>query len=98
MRIAPVLPMTRKMMGLAVVVLLSTAAGCGGRPDISKEGLGRDCPAAGCAEGQQCVARASSEGDTHTCEIPCESDSDCPQSLRCNTSPLPDSIPDVCIE
>ena len=68
------------------------------RPNIATEGLGRACPAKGCASGQACVTSPSPTGPPKTCEIPCEKDSDCPKGHRCNLPPaLPDSLLNVCV-
>lgn len=85
-------PVRRWLPLLALTALL--AHGCGERPTISTDGLGRECPVEGCAEGQECV---TSNG-LSTCEIPCDVDVDCPDEHRCNLPPiLPGSLPNVCI-
>ena len=67
------------------------------RPDIATEGLGRACPEAGCATGQECVTSPSPTGPPKSCEIKCAADKDCPQGYRCNLPPaLPDSLLNVC--
>lgn len=79
----------------AVIALVVTGFACLDRPTTSTEGLGRECPPEGCAEGQQCIT----SGGLSTCEIPCESDGDCPEAHRCYLPPiLPGSLPNVCVE
>ncbi|MFN7132957.1 MAG: hypothetical protein ACK4N5_12820 [Myxococcales bacterium] len=81
---------------LAAALLL---VACGSRPDIPTTGLGRACPAEGCAAGQTCVTAAGPGGETRTCEITCGSDGECPEGHRCNRPPVvPDSIPNVCVK
>ena len=107
------LAMFMKIIRLVPIVFsLSAVLACGGtsksEPSNSSlsgsttlpEGLGDPCDvdAGRCAAGQECVTAASSEGPTSTCEIRCKDDSNCPSGLRCNTQPVPDSIPNVCIE
>lgn len=68
------------------------------RPDISTQGLGRPCPAEGCIAEQACVTAAGPGGETRTCEILCEANSDCPRELVCNVPPIvPDSLANVCV-
>lgn len=79
---------------LAVVVFAAVTA-CDERPSTSTDGLGQECPIEGCAEGQECVTA----NGLSTCEIPCDSDEDCPEAHRCNLPPiLPGSLPNVCVE
>ena len=78
-----------------------TLVGCGGsknRPELSTQGLHQFCPDAGtCTEGQECVEAAGPGGPTHTCEIRCANDGDCPSQTSCNLPPVvPDSIPNTC--
>jgi len=68
------------------------------RPEISTQGLGQPCPDQGCITGQDCVTAAAPAGETRTCEIPCDADSNCPRQLLCNVPPIvPDSLANVCI-
>jgi hypothetical protein len=92
--------MTRiSMIALAITLVLSIPACEEERPDISTDGIGAPCPAAGCAEGQECVTAPGPGGETSTCEIKCDADRDCPQTWECALPPLvPDSIPNVCVE
>lgn len=92
---------TMKLITLAVLSVLAALAACGdeNRPDISTSGLGQNCPAAGCTDGQECVTAAGPGGDTTTCEIRCDADSDCPEGYHCNIPLIvPDSIPNVCVD
>ena len=90
--------------------LLSGALACGGgggdgtqdssgnRPLISTEGLDGPCEAGQCRPGQDCVTANGPDGASNTtCQILCQSDSQCPQDLRCNVLPADDSIPNVCV-
>jgi hypothetical protein len=68
------------------------------RPEISTQGLGKPCPAAGCIAEQVCVTSAAPGGETRSCEIQCDADSDCPRRFVCNLAPIvPDSIANVCV-
>ena len=87
-----------RLLLLASISALALMACRQARPNINTEGLGRACPATGCAVGQACVTSPSPTGPPETCEIKCDQDSDCPQGYRCNLPPaLPDSLLDVCI-
>lgn len=68
------------------------------RPEISTQGLGQTCPSEGCVVGQVCVTAAGPGGETRSCEIRCDGDSDCPRQLSCNVPPIvPDSLAYVCV-
>jgi hypothetical protein len=69
------------------------------RPDISTDGLGRVCPASGCAPGQECVTGIGPNADISTCQIRCQSDADCPKGTECQLPPvLPDALSNICGE
>lgn len=88
------MPSLRRSLSLRAMTLL-LAQGCGERPTIATDGLGRECPVEGCADGQQCVT----VNGVSTCEIPCDIDADCPDEHRCNLPPIvPGSLPNVCVE
>lgn len=83
-----------RLTALSTVVLM---LGCGGRPQLTKEGIHQTCPTSGCLSGQTCVEAAGAGGTTKTCEIRCTKDSECPEGTKCNLPPvLPDSIPNTC--
>jgi hypothetical protein len=66
-----------KWMGLAL------ALGCGGPP--SQQGLHQACtPGSRCSQGQLCLEYTGFAGQPlASCEIPCNSRSDCPEPLDC---------------
>ena len=85
---------------LASLSLLLGFAACSddARPEISTQGLAQPCPAQGCSTGQVCMTAAAPGGETRTCEIQCNADSNCPRQLLCNLPPIvPDSLANVCI-
>lgn len=85
---------------LTVSSLLFGFAACthGVRPEISTQCLARPCPVQGCGTGQFCMTAAGPGGETSTCEIRCDADSDCPRQFSCNLPPIvPDALANVCI-
>lgn len=72
---------------------------CADNNFLAAAGLHEDCSDSACLTGQDCITVAGAGGDTHTCEINCEADSDCPQEMKCNLAPIvPDSIEKTCID
>jgi hypothetical protein len=69
------------------------------RPQLPVQGLGRPCPSEGCITEHVCVSAAGPSGETRTCEIRCDADSDCPRQFVCNLPPItPDSLANVCVD
>lgn len=84
------------------IILLTLAifgSGSCGRPPIDTTRLHQECPTGACADGQTCLITQTAEGEIKTCEIPCESDFECPETTRCNVpfTAVPGSLVNTCV-